>query len=115
MLHLHTTPQITPKLFIIVHSLGGSVLEVVLLKEVSSNHQVNIGALVVAEGLARCMLTDQMRVVLGWAEARVEDTGPWLRERNSEIKKPDEQSNDVPSNAKSCISTCSSLKSLTVG
>ena len=109
MLHLHTTPQITPKLFIIVHSLGGSVWEVVLLKVVSSNHQVNIGALVVAEGLARCMLTDQMRVVLGWAEARVEDTGPWLRE------KPDEQSNDVPSNAKSCISTCSSLKSLTVG
>ena len=45
----------------------------------------------------------------------MEDTGPWLRERNSEIKKPDEQSYDVPSNAKSCISTDSSLKSLDSG
>ena len=65
MLHLHTTPQIIPKLFIIVHSLGGSVWEVVLLKEVSSNHQVKIGALVVAEGLARYMLTDQSGVRVG--------------------------------------------------
>ena len=45
----------------------------------------------------------------------MEDTGPWLRERNSEIKKPDEQSYDVPSNAKSSISTDSSLKSLDSG
>ena len=76
MLHLHTTPPITPKLFIIVHSLEGSVWEVSLLEEVSRNHQVNIGALVVAEGLARCMLTEQMKVVLGWGEARVTTLGP---------------------------------------
>ena len=96
----HSTPPrpapITPKLFIMVHILEGIGQEVTILEEVSGNHQVNKGALVVAEGLTRCMLTDQMRVVLGWGEARGEDTGPWLREKNSEIKKPDEQSNDVP-------------------
>ena len=61
----HSTPPrpapITPKLFIMVHILEGIGQEVTILEEVSGNHQVNKGALVVAEGLTRCMLTDQMR------------------------------------------------------
>ena len=48
LLHIHTTLPVTPKLFIMVNSLEGSVLEVTLL-DVFRYHRMNIGALVVGE------------------------------------------------------------------
>eukprot|EP00092_Neocalanus_flemingeri_P009039 GFUD01009725.1.p1 GENE.GFUD01009725.1~~GFUD01009725.1.p1 ORF type:complete len:626 (+),score=222.15 GFUD01009725.1:46-1923(+) len=79
LLHLPTMQYHTPRLGIIVHCMDTKVWTVTLIEEVSRNHQVNIAALLVAEGLAKCLYKKQMRVVLGWGEARDGDAGPWLK------------------------------------
>ena len=56
ILHLDVEVPTTPSMFIIVHSMENKVWEVSMLEEISRNHPVNIGALLVREKLAKCMM-----------------------------------------------------------
>jgi len=73
ILHLDVEVPTTPKIYIIVHCMINKVWEVSMLEEVSRNHQVNIGALLVREKLVKSRLIPGVRVVLSWGEARGSD------------------------------------------
>ena len=72
ILHLDVEVPTTPSMFIIVHSMENKVWEVSMLEEISRNHPVNIGALLVRKKLAKSMMAPA-RVVLSWGEARDSD------------------------------------------
>ena len=72
ILHLDVEVPTTPSMFIIVHSMENKVWDVSMLEEISRNHPVNIGALLVRKKLAKSMMAPA-RVVLSWGEARDSD------------------------------------------
>ena len=70
----------TPVLAVVVHCCTDPLRwRVSLLEVVGGNHQVDVGALLVQEGLARA-LGGRGRVVLGLWEGKTGNVGPWNKE-----------------------------------